>query len=147
MRALLALLVFATSAFAQSSIDPDDFRDKKDLRNADVNQLWRKLGISGKIRETTAAGAKDTGETFNCGEDDRCEAQRVGLTWPLVDGAGYDAVVRIAPAYLNANMRRFLVFHQEADGSWRLVDYLDSTEWDYYEPYVSMVSSVASAGW
>jgi len=141
MRALLALLVFIASAAAQSSINPDDFRDKKELRNADVSQLWRTLGINGKIRETTSNGAKDTGQTFNCGEDDRCAAQLVGLTWPLVDGAGYDAVVRIAPAYLNANMRRFLVFHQEEGGSWRLVDYLDSTEWDYDQPGVSVVSS------
>jgi hypothetical protein len=102
MRALLAVLTFVASAAAQSSNNPDDFRDKKDLRTADVDQLWRTLGISGKIRETAKNGAKDTGRTFNCGEDNHCEAQLVGLTWPLVDGAGYDSVVRIAPAYLNA---------------------------------------------
>ncbi len=140
MRALVALLVFIASATAQS-IDPDDFRDKKELNNAGVNQLWRTLGISGKLRETTSDGAKDTGKTFNCAEDNRCEAQLIGLAWPLVDGAGYDAVVRVAPAYLNANMRRFLVFHREEGGSWRLVDYLDSTEWDYDEPEVSTVLS------
>ncbi|MDP8988549.1 MAG: hypothetical protein M3N41_00520 [Acidobacteriota bacterium] len=140
MRVLLALLVLAPSAVAQSPSSPDDFRDKKILRNADVNQLWQTLGISGKIRKTTAAGAKQTDETFNCAEDNRCEAQRIGLTWPLLDGAG-DAVVRVAPAYLNANMRRFLLFHQEGDNPWRFVDYLDSTEWDYDEPFVSTVSS------
>jgi hypothetical protein len=73
MRVLLALLVLHTFAVAQSSINPNDFLDKKDLSNADVNQLWRTHGIGGKIRETTAAGAKDTGKTFNCGEDDHCE--------------------------------------------------------------------------
>lgn len=141
MRALLALFVFTIATVAQSPIDPDDFRDKKDLHNADVDQLWRTLGMSGKIRETTANGAKDTGKTFNRAEDDRCEAHRVDLTWPLVDGAGYDSVVRVAPAYLDANMRRFLVFHHEESGAWRLVDYLDSTEWAYDEPQVSTVSS------
>jgi hypothetical protein len=141
MRALLGLLVFIAAVTAQS-IDPDDFRDKKDLNNAGVNQLWRMLGISGKIRETTANGTKDTGKTFNCAEDNRCEAQLIGLTWPLVDGAGYDSVVRVAPAFLDANMRRFLVFHRKEEGeAWRLVDYLDSTEWDYDEPIASTVSS------
>jgi hypothetical protein len=139
--ALIFLVSFAMLAGAQSLANPDDFPDKKDLRNTDVNQLWRTLGISGKIRETAASGAKETGKTFNCGDDDHCEARRVVLTWPLVDGAGYDSVVRVAPAYLDANMRRFLVFHQEEGGAWRLVDYLDSTEWDYDEPKISIVFS------
>jgi hypothetical protein len=45
---MFALLVFMTAilATAQSSIDPCEFRNKKDLRLADVNQLWRTLGIS-----------------------------------------------------------------------------------------------------
>jgi hypothetical protein len=49
--------------------------DKKDLRLADANQIWRTLGISDKVRETTAGGAKDTDKTFNCSQDDHCEAQ------------------------------------------------------------------------
>ena len=89
MRALPIFLVFvfcATLATAQSSVDPYKFIDKKDLHNAEVNQLWRTLGIDGKIRETTASGSKDTGKSFNCGPDDHCEAEFVGLDWPLLDG-------------------------------------------------------------
>ncbi len=63
-----ALLVFITAilATAQSSIDPYEFRNKKDLRLADVNQLWRTLGISEKIRRTTADGAVNTSRSFDC---------------------------------------------------------------------------------
>jgi hypothetical protein len=141
MRASLIFLAFAAAVAAQPSFDPYQFIDKKGLHNADVNQLWRTLGISGKIRETTVNGAKDTSQSFSCYEDDHCEGQRVSLDWPLVDGDGEDAVVRIAPAYLNANMRRFLVFHREAGSAWKLVDYLDSKGWDYDHPQLSVVSS------
>ncbi len=99
MRALLALFIFIGCATAQSSIDPFELRDKKELRLADVTQLWRTLGISEKIRETTADGAKDTNRGFDCASDDRCEAEYVGPNWPLLDGQ--DAVIRISPAYLN----------------------------------------------
>ena len=144
MRALLIFLVLLAStpsAIAQSSIDPNQFIDKKVLRNADVNQLWRTLGISGQIRETLANGAKDAGGTFNCAEDNRCEAQRIGLSWPLVGDGGEDSIVRIAPTYLDSNFRRFLVFHREEGAAWRLVDYLDLTEWDYSQPEISVVNS------
>jgi hypothetical protein len=136
MRALLIFLAFIAAAAAQPSFDPYQFIDKKDLHNADVNQLWRTLGISGKIRETTANGSKDTAATFKCAAD--CEAQQVGLIWPLLDGGGEDVIVRITAP--NSNFRRFLVFHREVAG-WRLVDYLDSAEWDYDEPSVSTVVS------
>jgi hypothetical protein len=136
MRPLLIVLAFVVAAAAQSAFDPFQFIDKKDLHNADVDQLWRALGISAAIRKTTASGAKDTSETFKCAGD--CEAQRVGLSWPLLDGDGEDAVVRITAPL--SNMRRFLVFHREV-ARWRLVDYLDSTEWDYDEPDVSTVVS------
>jgi hypothetical protein len=139
MRALLIFLAFVAAAVAQSSIDPYQFIDKKTLNNADVNQLWRTLGISGKIRETMANGSKDTTATFKCADD--CEAQRVGLSWPLLDGDGEDAVIRISPAYLNANLSRFLVFHRSGDRPWQLIDYLDSTEWDYNFPSVSVANS------
>ena len=141
MRASLIFLAFAAAAAAQPSFDPYQFIDKKDLHNADVNQLWRTLGISATIRQTTASGAKDTSQSFSCFEDDECEGQRVSLNWPLVEGGGEDTVVRIAPAYLNANLRRFLVFHREGNGAWRLVDYLDSTGWDYRHPQLSVISS------
>jgi len=144
MRVLLTFLVFVSSAVAQSSIDPFKLRDKKDLRLADVTQLWRTLGISEKIRETAAEGAKDTNRRFDCSSDDRCEAEYVGPNWPLLDGQ--DAVIRISPAYLNANLSRFLVFHREGDGPWQLIDYLDSTEWDYNFPSVS-VSYSAGKRW
>jgi|GEM_PF-5989604 len=91
MRALLIILTFLATAAAQS-FDPDEYIDKKDLRNADVNQLWQTLGISATIRETTASGAKDTSKTFDCSSDDRCEAQRVGFRrWSLTDNGGGDS--------------------------------------------------------
>jgi hypothetical protein len=56
-------------------------------------------------------------------------------------------VVRIAPAYLDANLRRFLILNQqETGGAWRLIDYLDLTEWDYNQPEISVVSS-GGKGW
>jgi hypothetical protein len=138
MRALLIFLVFVAVGAAQSPINPIEYIDQKDLHQADVDQLWRTLGISGKIRKTTANGSKDTSATFKCAY---CEAQRVGLSWPLVEGDGEDVAVRIS-APVEANMRRFLVFHRDAASeAWRLVDYLDSTEWDYDEPDVSVVFS------
>jgi hypothetical protein len=51
----------------------------------------------------------------------------------LLDGDLFDddLVVRISSPIL----RRFLVFHTDDSGeAWRLVDYLDSDEWDYDEP-------------
>ena len=140
MRALL-IFITAVLASAQSSFDPYRFIDKQDLHNADVNQLWGTLGISAKVRETTVSGAKETDKIFDRYEDDRCEGHRIRLNWPLVEGDGEDAVVRIAPAYLNANLRRFLVFHRRGDGAWKLVDYLDSTGWDYGHPQLSVISS------
>jgi hypothetical protein len=86
-------------------------------------------------------GAKDTDKIFNCGEDDRCETEIFRPDSPLIEGGGYDVVVRVSPTYLNANLRRFLVFHHEESGVWRLVDYLDSTGWDYDNPEVSVVNS------
>ena len=137
MRALLIFLVLVVVAAAQSSFDPNQLVAKKDLLDADVIQLWRTLGISEKIRETTAKGSEDTSADFKCPE---CEAQRLDLSWPLVEGHGEDAVVRIsAPLY--SDTRRFLVFHHEEGRAWRLVDYLDITEWAYDEPVVSIVRS------
>lgn len=134
-----ALLVCTTIlATAQSVFDPHEFLDKKDLRLADVNQLWRTLRISGTVRETTAEGAKNTSRTFDCSSDDHCEAQYGQSQWSL-DGA--EAMIRISPAYLNANLSRFLLLHREDGGVWRLVDYLDLTEWDYNFPEASVASS------
>jgi hypothetical protein len=154
MRPPLAAIFVAclsVSATAQPAFDPTEFIDKKVLHKVDVDQLWRTLGISGKIRETTAGGAKDTDQNFNCAQDDRCEAQFISLNWGLPDSSlvegGGDAVVRIAPDYLNANLRRFLILSQrEQGGAWRLVDYLDLTEWDYDQPEISVVSS-GGRGW
>jgi hypothetical protein len=149
MRALLISLAFVATAAAQSSFDPNEFIDKKTLNNADVNRLWRTLSISGKIRETTVTGPKGTSKTFDCSSDDRCEAQWVGFRgWSLTDSGGGDSgdsVVRIAPAYLNANLRRFLIFHRAEANVWRLLDYLDLTEWDYDQPEISVVSSAGMA--
>jgi len=39
MRALPIFLAFVATAAAQPSFDPYQFTDKKDLHNADVNQL------------------------------------------------------------------------------------------------------------
>lgn len=139
MRALLIFLGLVAAAAAQSSIDPFQLRDKKDLHLADVNQLWQTLGIGEKIRETTADGAKDTNRSFDCSSDDRCEAEYVGPNWPLLDGQ--DAVIRVSPSYLNANLSRFLVFHRRGDGPWHFIDYLDSTEWDYNFPSISVTYS------
>ena len=139
---MFVVVVFhATLATAQSSVDPYEFANKKDLHNAEVNQLWRTLGISGKVRETTADGPKETKRNFNCGEDNRCEARLFSSAWSLLGADGYDTVVRISPAYLDSNLSRFLVFHYGQGGGWRLVDYLDLTEWDYDFPEVSAVNS------
>jgi hypothetical protein len=137
MRALLIFLAFVAAAAAQSSFDFNELVDKKDLHNADIIRLWRTLGISGKIRKTTANGSRDTSATFNCAD---CVAQLLNLSWPLVEDRGEDVVVRIATPP-EAEMRRLLVFHHEEGRAWRLVDYLDSTEWDFDEPDVSVVLS------
>ena len=137
MLALLIFLVLVAAATAQSSFDPNQLVAKGDLHYTDVIQLWRILGISGKIRETTANGSEDTSATFKCTD---CVAQRLDLSWPLVEGNGEDAVVRIS-APPESEMRRFLVFHHDKSRGWRLVDYLDSTEWDLDEPVVSVVRS------
>jgi hypothetical protein len=50
-------------------------------------------------------------------------------------------VLRISPSYLNANLSRFLIFHRNGDRPWKLVDYLDSTEWNYNFPSVSVANS------
>ena len=132
MRALLIFLVFVAMAAAQSSFDPFQFIDQKQLNNADVNQLWRALGISGRIRET--------GESFSCGSDDLCEAELFIPDWGLLDSAGNDRLVRIKSP---RDVSRFLVFHQEEpDGTWRLVDYLDST----YSHYAPAAASVVNSG-
>jgi len=144
MRPWLIFLVFmscATFATAQASFDPYAFAGRKDIHKADLNQLWRTLGIGARIRETTAEGSKDTIKNFDCEPDDRCEAELFSSAWSLVDDGGYDTVVRISPAYLDSNLSRFLVLHYEQGGAWRLVDYLDVTEWDYDFPEVSAVNS------
>jgi hypothetical protein len=143
MRPLLISFVFVSSAIfasGQLSIDPTEFANKKDLHNADVNLLWRTLGISGRIRQTAADGSQDTIRSFNCGPDDRCEAELLPPEWPLLEGDGYDVVVRVSPTYSNNDLSRFLVFHHQEVG-WRLLDYLDSTSWDYSPPQVSVVHS------
>ncbi len=131
MRALLMSMVLAAamgSASAQSPIDPDTFAGRKDIRTAELDQLWRTLGISGKIRETTVNGSKDTDESFNCGVDTGCDGQSFSPAWPLVAGGGEDMVVRISTPPLADDLSRFLVFHQQGAGEvWRLVDYLDLT--------------------
>src|SRR5579862_1044484 len=99
MRALLALLFFATSVVAQSSIDPYEFSPKKDLRSADVNQLWRRLGISAMIRATGGNGSKDTSKSFRCDPEDQCEAELLWHHRSLLssDADGEDEVVRVSP--------------------------------------------------
>lgn len=139
MRALLTFFVFISLANAQAPVDPNEFLVQSHFRNADVKQLWQRLGISGKIRKTTQEGSKDTEETFDCSPDDRCESRLFNFPWPL-GSDGYDAVVRISPSYLDRNLSRFLLFHRQ-DVGWRFVDYLDSTEWDYEFPEVSAINS------
>jgi len=144
MRTLLIFLAFVAAAAAQPSFDPNQFIDKKDLRQADVDQLWRTLGISGKIRETTVNGSKDHNENFECGLDDECEAQLFIPDWRLVDAAGNDRLVRIKSP---RDMSRFLVFHQdEVGGAWRFLDYLDSTE-SHYAPARAIVVNSGGKGW
>lgn len=141
---IVALIIFpfcVDIATAQSSIDPYALADKRDLHNADLNQLWRTLGISARVRETTIEGSKDTDKTFNCSTDDRCEAKRFNTRWSLLDDGGFDTVVRISAAYLNNNLSRFLLFHRKEGGAFQLVDYLDWTEWLYDFPEVSAISS------
>ena len=142
MRPLLTLLVFTISAVAQSSIDPYEFIPKKDLSNADVNQLWRTLGISGKIRETGGSGSKDTSDTFSCGPDDLCEAEYLWHHQSLLNGDrnGEDAVIRISPRGGYHDLNRFVVLHL-GKTNWRLVDYLDSTDSRYDAPEALIVNS------
>ena len=132
MRALLALLVFAASAVAQSSIDPREFIPKQDIHYADVSRLWRTLGISGKIRQTSRTGSNDTSVTFSCGPDDLCEGEYLWHHQSLLNGDrnGEDAVIRISPKDGYYNLNRFVVFHL-GDTGWRLVDYVDSTDSRY----------------
>jgi hypothetical protein len=130
----LVVISCATWATAQSSIDPNEFAGKKDLHNAELNQLWRTLGISAKIRVTTAEGSEETSESFSCGSD----AAQCEVAFLDGGGDGPDSVVRITAPL--RNLRRFLVFDRDdLGGAWRLADYLDSTEWDYDEPDVSAV--------
>jgi hypothetical protein len=131
---LLALFVCAPFATPQAAIDPNEyFAKQKTFLDADLNQLWRTLGISAKVRETTVSGSKDTNRIFGCGG--QCEVA-------VQDGEGFgdDSVVRITAPL--RNLRRFLVFGRDnSSEAWRFVDYLDSTEWDYEEPGLSEVFS------
>lgn len=141
MRAPLIFLALAATAAAQQSFDPYQFIDKKDLRNADVNQLWRTLGISATIRETTPSGAKDTSKTFSCGPDDKCESELISPHWALrSEGDGDDVVVRISPGKGYYDLSRFLVLHYGKTG-WRLVDYLDSTGSHYNTAEALIINS------
>ena len=114
MRALLIFLVFVAAAAAQSSIDPHEFIPKKDLHNADVNQFWRTLGISGKIRETEEVGRKTRD--------------------------GEDVVISISPGDGYNDLSRFVVLHLGKTG-WQLVDYLDSTDSRYDTAEALIVNS------
>ena len=141
MRALLIFLAFVATTAAQQSFDPYQFIDEKDLRNTDVNRLWRTLGISATIRETTPSGAKDTSKTFSCGPEDKCESELISPHWALrSDGDGEDVVVRISPGEGWYDLSRFLVLHYGKTG-WRLVDYLDSTGSHYETAQASIVNS------
>jgi hypothetical protein len=147
MRALLASLVFTFSAVAQSSIDPYEFLSKKDLHNADVNQRWRRLGVSGKIRETGGNGSKDTSKTFRCDPDDQCEAELLWHHRSLLssDADGEDEVVRVSPKGGYYDLNRFLVFRLEEKG-WRLVDYLDSTN-SHYDTAEALIVNSGGKRW
>jgi hypothetical protein len=143
MRAWLIFLVFVSSATlapAQSLIDPDEFANRKNLHTADLDQLWRILGISAKIRETTAAGSRDTSKSFNCGPDDRCDWELSPPDWPLLDDDGEEMVVRVSPTDNYGDLSRFLVLHRGKAG-WRLVDYLDSTPSRYSRAQLSIIYS------
>jgi hypothetical protein len=143
MRPWLIFLVAmscATFATAQASIDPYQFAGRKDIHNADLSQLWRTLGISAKIRVTTASGSKDTTSNFNCGPDDTCDWELFPPEWPLLADNGDEMVVRITPTDAYGDLSRFLVLHSGKAG-WRLVDYLDSTPSRYSRTQVSIIYS------
>jgi hypothetical protein len=112
-----------------------------------VNQLWRTLGISGKIRETGQSGSKDTSETFSCGPDDVCEAEYLWHHQSLLNGDrdGEDAVIRISPKGGYNNLNRFIVLHLEKTG-WRLVDYLDSTD-SHYDAADALIVNSGGKRW
>lgn len=136
----VGLAAAAAVGGAQSAIDPNTFAGRKDIHNAELNQLWRTLGISAKIRETTVNGSKDTDESFNCGPDGGCDWELFPPEWLLVDDGGDEMVVRITPTDGYGDFSRFLVFHGGQAG-WRLVDYLDSTLSRYSRAQVSVIYS------
>jgi hypothetical protein len=143
MRAWMITVVFVSAASwagAQAEVDPYTFAGRKDIHNAELDRLWRTLGISAKIRETTVNGSKDTGESFNCGPDDSCDWELFRPDWPLVDDGGDEMVVRVTPTDGYGDLSRFLVFHSGQAG-WRLVDYLDSTPSRYSRAQVSIIYS------
>ena len=103
--------------------------------------------LSGKIRETTGSGSKDTSESFKCDPEDRCEAEHL---WhhesPLnFGGDGEDAVIRVSPDGGYYDLSRFLVFHLGETG-WRFVDYLDSTGSHYDDAEALIITRAGRDG-
>ena len=129
-------MCFASITFGQSPVDP--FEITQTTSNKDATQLWRKLGISDKIRDASVGGAKEIASKFICGlNGSSYEAQNVSFDRILATN-GRDVIVRIS--FNSCDLHRFLLFHQDRDG-WRLIDYLDSQNSHYSPPEANVISS------
>jgi hypothetical protein len=127
---------FAGVTFGQSAVNP--FEITQTTFNEDATQLWRKLGITDKIRNTSVAGAREIGGSFTCGQSGaNYEAENASFDRILAED-GRDVVVRIS--FNSCDLHRFLFFHQ-GRGGWRLVDYLDSADSHYSPPEANVISS------
>lgn len=127
---------FAGVTFGQSSLNP--FEITQTTSNRDVAQLWRKLGISDKIRDISVGGAKEIAGKFTCGlSSSSYEAANASFDRILAED-GRDVVVRIS--LTSCDLHRFLLFH-EGRGGWRLVDYLDPPYSHYSPPEANVISS------
>lgn len=129
---------FAGIAFGQGSLDPFKITHPGTIPSRDATQLWRKLGISDNLRDTSTTGAKEIAGKFTCGPSgSNYEAEDASFDRILAED-GRDVVVRIS--FTSCDLHRFLLFHQGRNG-WRLVDYLDSTDSHYSPPQASVISS------
>ncbi len=138
---LLTLLVgIALRLPAQTQADPATIpwmlTQKGIDGKQDLDRVWKALGISGQMRETTSAGVNAAALTFDC--DQGCDAMILDSNVDLLLEGGIDEIVMISTRA--GAFCRVLLFHQN-NHEWRLVDYLDVIGSRYGEPSVNVVAS------
>jgi hypothetical protein len=137
----LALLVgIALRVSAQTQADPSTIfwmlTQKGVDGKQDLESVWKTLGISGQMRETTSAGVQPTDLVFGC--EQGCTVKSVASNEDLLLEDGFDEITLISTG--QGAYCRLLLFH-ENNRRWRLVDYLDIIGSRYGEPSVNIVTS------